>query len=154
MFKKDSQDTKRHVQSPSPTPTAQKLQTVVGDGTRINGEIKVDGDLRVDGEIEGMITVTGSVVVGKSGLVKADMEGGTAEIAGRVVGKISARDRVILLGGSRLEGDVQSQSLKIEDGAYFQGNCVMGDKEVKRPSVTTGDKGAAPKLTLAEGGKG
>ncbi len=145
MFKKDGPEI-------MPTATPQRLQTVIGDGTRISGEVKVDGDLRVDGEVEGMITAANSVVVGKSGVVKADVEAGNAEIAGRVVGKISARERVVLLGGSRLEGDVQAQSLKIEDGAHFQGNCVMGDKQEPRRVTAAGGKGE-PRLKLAEGGK-
>ena len=143
MFRKDMPTTDF---SPQPQ---KRLETVIGDGTKISGEIRVDGDLRVDGEIEGQISATSRVVVGKTGLVKADVEAGAAEIAGRVVGKISARERVVLLGGARLEGDVQSQSFKIEDGAYFQGNCVMGD----RHKIEALDS-ERPRIQLANTSKG
>jgi cytoskeletal protein CcmA (bactofilin family) len=124
-------------------------ETVIGDGTRISGEITVDGDLRVDGEVDGRITATRRIVVGKTGVVKADVEAGTAEIAGRVVGKLHAQDRVVLVGGSRLEGDVQAQSFKIEDGAYFQGNCVMGGgRAQKNGRISESDE--TPRVQLAE----
>jgi cytoskeletal protein CcmA (bactofilin family) len=147
MFKKEATVTQPTVAAP------RRLQTVIGDGTRINGELRVDGELRIDGEVEGTICGTGLVVVGKTGVVKADLEAGSAEIAGRVLGKIFARERVVLLGGSRLEGDVQSQSFKIEDGAFFQGNCIMGERNAsKRPSLIEPEE--APRIKLADGRDG
>ncbi len=141
MFRKDSPSYEGgHVPQ-------QRLETVIGDGTRFSGELCVDGDLRIDGEVEGQISVSNALVVGKTGVVKADIDSGGAEIAGRVVGKIKSKERVVLLGGSRLEGDVQSATFKIEDGAFFQGNCVMGGaKEV----ATKIEEPMAPKIKLAE----
>ena len=145
MFRKESPSAEfnQHPQHP-------RLETVIGDGTRVSGEVKVDGNVRVDGEVEGTIEVTGMVSVGKTGVVKADVEAGSAEIAGRVVGKISARDRVVLVGGSRLEGDVQSQSFKIEDGAFFQGNCIMGE----RRTGSAKSEPETPRIKLAKSSEG
>lgn len=142
MFRKDAP----HVETtPMGTP---RLETIIGDGTVVTGEIKVDGDLRVEGEVDGSISVSNRVVVGKTGVVKADVDAGSAEIAGRVVGRVNAKERVVLAGGSRLEGDVQAHSFKIDDGAFFQGNCVMGDpsamKKVDEP----------PRIRLADGNEG
>lgn len=145
MFRKDTPSAEY-----SHNPQHPRLETIIGDGTRVSGEVKVDGNVRVDGEVEGTIEVTGMVSVGKTGVVKADVEAGSAEIAGRVVGKISARDRVVLVGGSRLEGDVQSQSFKIEDGAFFQGNCIMGER---RKGASTSEP-ETPRIKLAKSSEG
>lgn len=148
MFRKDT---------PMSEPVARRVpearvETVIGDGTRISGEIKVDGDIRVDGEIEGQLTVSGNIAVGRSGVVKADVESTNAEISGRVVGKILARERVVLLGASRLEGDVQAQSFKIDEGAFFQGNCVMGGDRQRKPADSQPKE--EPRIQLAKTAKG
>ena len=101
--------------------------TVVGSGTSFNGVLKVNGSLRVDGEVEGQVVVSESIVVGPSGVVKAEISTDSAVVTGRVQGLIRAKGRVQLMRGARLEGDVHSSSFQIEDGAVFQGNCVMGE---------------------------
>jgi cytoskeletal protein CcmA (bactofilin family) len=153
MFRKDTPVTQPSPSAPPPAsvhshhpPVHQRIETVIGDGTKVSGEVTVDGDLRVNGEVDGQITTSHTLIVGKTGLVKADIEAGSAEIAGRVVGRVSAQERVVLLGGSRLEGDVQASSFKIEDGAFFQGNCVMGGGRRSADDP-------APKIRLAEGAK-
>jgi cytoskeletal protein CcmA (bactofilin family) len=153
MFRKDTPTSSTTSSEPTMRrPTEPRVETVIGDGTRISGEIKVDGDIRVDGEVEGLLTVSGNVAVGRSGVVKADVESTNAEISGRVVGKISARERVVLLGASRLEGDVQAASFKIEDGAFFQGNCVMGGDRQKRAASSESEE--EPRIKLAKTAKG
>jgi len=153
MFRKETPMTPPPPATPTPKitntthpPVHQRIETVIGDGTKVSGEITVDGDLRVNGEVDGQITTSHALIVGKAGVVKADIEAGTAEIAGRVVGRVHAQERVVLLGGSRLEGDVQASSFKIEDGAFFQGNCVMGGGRHSADEP-------APKIRLAEGSK-
>jgi cytoskeletal protein CcmA (bactofilin family) len=109
---------------------ADAATTIIGGGTSFNGVLKVNGCLRVDGEVEGQVAVTEGLVVGPTGVVKADVSADSAVITGRVYGSLRARGKVQLLRGSRLEGDVHSNSFQIEDGAVFQGNCLMG--EVRR----------------------
>lgn len=102
--------------------------TVIGEGTRIDGSIKVTGSLRVDGEIEGgAVITTENLTVGAKGQIKADIAVKQAIISGTVNGKIRARERVELLAGAHVRGDVYAQSFKIEDGVYFHGTCVMGE---------------------------
>lgn len=153
MFRKDTPVSEPVTHHHRRVPTEARVETVIGDGTRISGEIKVDGDIRVDGEIEGQLTVSGNVAVGRSGVVKADVESSNAEISGRVVGKIIARERVVLLGASRLEGDVQAQSFKIDEGAFFQGNCVMGGDRQRKP-VNNAQPNEEPRIQLAKTAKG
>jgi cytoskeletal protein CcmA (bactofilin family) len=49
-----------------------------------------------------------------------------------VKGKIFADDKVQLLSGAHVEGDIHSASLKIDDSVFFQGGCVMGSGARKR----------------------
>jgi cytoskeletal protein CcmA (bactofilin family) len=64
--------------------------------------------------------------------VKADLDVGSANIAGRVEGRVYAKERVELQTASHLKGDVHAKSFVIQDGCFFQGNCSMG--EAHQPS--------------------
>jgi cytoskeletal protein CcmA (bactofilin family) len=125
MFKKDE---KPEAAVPS---TDASVGTLIGKGTHVNGTIKVNGSLRVDGEMEGHILVSSGLVVGPSGHLTAEIHVQDAVLAGRVQGKIIAKGRVELRKGGRLEGDVHAAIFKIEDGAFFQGNCTMGETPSK-----------------------
>jgi cytoskeletal protein CcmA (bactofilin family) len=135
-----------------------KVNTVVGEGTTLVGTIKVEGSILIHGDVEGTLTASESVIVGKSGHVRAGISSRETIVAGRVRGKIVAKDRVELQTGARLEGDVLAKSFMIEEGVFFQGNCSMGDdvhSEDLAPSQstgtigsTTGSRGNAPDLGL------
>jgi cytoskeletal protein CcmA (bactofilin family) len=105
-----------------------RIGTVIGEGARVQGTINVNGSLRIDGEIEGGHVVTSeNLSVGAKGSIKGDLTVKQALISGTVVGKIRARERVELLAGAHVRGDVYAQSFKIEDGVFFHGTCIMGD---------------------------
>jgi cytoskeletal protein CcmA (bactofilin family) len=122
-----------------------KINTVIGEGTSLAGTIKVEGSILVHGDFEGTLTASESVIVGKTGHVRAGINSRETIVAGRVRGKIVARDRVELQTGARLEGDVLAKSFMIEEGVFFQGNCSMGDDalgEELGPTQSTGTAGA------------
>jgi cytoskeletal protein CcmA (bactofilin family) len=125
MFKKEE----RGMSRPSP----EKSTTIIGSGTHFNGVLRVNGSLRVDGEVEGQIQVTECLTVGSTGVLKAELAAETAIIAGRIKGRVWAKGKVVLQRGARLEGDVSAATFKIEDGAFFQGNCTMGAGERVAP---------------------
>ncbi|MBU1702466.1 MAG: polymer-forming cytoskeletal protein [Candidatus Eisenbacteria bacterium] len=137
MFKKDERP------MPAVSGGESSVGTLIGKGTHINGTIKVNGSLRVDGEVEGHVIVSSGLVVGPSGVLTAEIHVQDAVVAGRIQGKIISKGRVELHKGSRIEGDVHAAVFKIEDGAFFQGNCTMGEtpphgekKELPMPQRT------------------
>lgn len=130
MFNSGSKQTLREEsrEMTRPSESSRSSGTVIGEGTHIDGSIKVAGSLRVDGEIEGGAVITSEhLTVGAKGQIKADLAVKQAIISGTVNGKIRARERVELLAGAHVRGDVYAQSFKIEDGVYFHGTCVMGE---------------------------
>ena len=116
------------------------VNSIIGDGSSFKGNVRIEGSMRVDGEFEGNLTVTESLIVGKGGTVKAEVEVGEAVVGGHVVGSIRASDRVELQTGSRMEGDVFTQSFMIEDGVFFRGSCHMGKEEPKDEEILAPDQ--------------
>lgn len=134
-----------------------KINTVIGEGTFLAGTLRVEGSVLVHGDFEGTLSASESVIVGKTGNVRAGVSSRETIVAGRVRGKIVAKDRVELQTGARLEGDVLAKSFMIEEGVFFQGNCSMGDDALADEplsSQSTGTSGGArpgqPDLGLLE----
>lgn len=106
--------------------TEGKMNSIIGQGCTIKGTIDVkDGTLRIDGNFEGTINCPGTLVVGKDGNVTADVSVTSAVIGGKVKGNIDAREKIELQAGSRLEGDIKTTRLVIDEGVFFEGSCKM-----------------------------
>lgn len=104
------------------------VNSILGEGSSFKGNVRIEGSMRVDGEFEGNLSVTETLIVGKGGTVKAEVEVGEAVVAGRVVGRIRATDRVELQTGSKMEGDVHTLSFMIQDGVFFREAAIWARK--------------------------
>ena len=117
--------------------------SIVGPGMKIVGDCSSDGTIRVEGRVEGSIRAGKSVVVGQEGIVVGDIETQDAIVAGRVQGSVSADSRVELQATCRVEGDIRSRRVKLDEGGQIDGSLHMGEPKAK-PRVNadfpTGDK--------------
>ena len=104
-----------------------KMNSIIGKGCKVNGTIDVqDGTLRIDGDFEGNVNCPGgTLVIGKGGTVKADINVSNAVVGGTVTGNIDAKEKIELQAGSRLEGDIKTRRLVIDEGVFFEGSCRM-----------------------------
>jgi cytoskeletal protein CcmA (bactofilin family) len=119
------------------------LSGFVGGGTVVTGEATFKAMMRVDGHLSGRITSSsGTLIVGANGKVDANIEVAVAMIHGTINGDIVATQRLELGRAAKVNGNVQTPSLVIEQGAIFEGSCRMLQmaqsaeaprKEVKKP---------------------
>lgn len=119
----DTSDTPRGRAS-SGNPAEQ--HTIVGAGTTLDGTLRARGNLNVAGSV----TST------------------DAEIAGRIPGTLTVRERLVLRTTAVVDGDIQVGALVIEEGAVFNGRCEMGAGASEGLVVPGGLKGAAPERAL------
>ena len=102
------------------------LSGFVGAGTSVTGEATFKAMLRIDGHFSGRITSSsGSLMVGAGGLVDANIEVAVATIHGVVNGDIIASQRIELGRAGKLNGNIQTPSLVIEQGGVFDGSSKM-----------------------------
>jgi len=111
-----------------------ELNTIIGKGSVFQGTINVESSIRVDGVVRGKLTCTDTLVVGKSGVIEAEIKVKNATVGGRIIGNLTASERVELESNSVLIGDLRTKLLVIDEGAVFNGNCAMEAKGFKRPS--------------------
>ena len=102
------------------------LSGFVGSGTVVTGEANFKALMRVDGHLSGRITSTsGTLIVGANGKVDANIEVAIATIQGTVNGDIIASQRLEIGRAGKVNGNIQTPSLIIEQGALFEGSCKM-----------------------------
>jgi cytoskeletal protein CcmA (bactofilin family) len=103
-----------------------RLSGFVGNGTVLTGETNFQAMLRVDGHLTGRVSSeSGTLIVGSTGRVDANILVAAAMINGTVNGDIIASEKVELGRTARVIGNVQAPRLTIEDGAVFEGSCSM-----------------------------
>ena len=101
--------------------------TVIGPSILINGKLTGDEDLTVRGRVEGELSLTRTLIVEPSGVVKANVTVKNAVVSGVVVGNIQATESVELTQEGRMVGDIRAPRVIIVDGASFRGRVDMGE---------------------------
>ncbi|HSD51389.1 MAG TPA: polymer-forming cytoskeletal protein [Candidatus Methylomirabilis sp.] len=104
-----------------------ELHAFLGEGIQFKGEVTCAGAFRVDGCLEGQIVRSEVLVVGERGEVKAEIEVDRLVVSGQVNGNITARQRVELLGASRVTGTIRTPCMVVVEGAILDGKCEMAD---------------------------
>jgi cytoskeletal protein CcmA (bactofilin family) len=103
-----------------------RLSGYVGNGTVLTGETSFQAMLRIDGHLTGKVSSeSGTLIVGSSGRVDANVRVASAIISGTVNGDIVAGEKLELTRTARVLGNIQAPRLVIEDGAIFEGACTM-----------------------------
>lgn len=103
-----------------------RLSGYVGNGTVLTGETNFQAMLRVDGHLTGRVTSeNGTLIIGSTGRVDANIKVAAALVNGTVNGDIVATEKLELGRTARVVGNVQTPRIVIEDGAIFEGNCTM-----------------------------
>jgi cytoskeletal protein CcmA (bactofilin family) len=135
----------RETQKPSTTTPDRADVGHIGKSVIIHGELTGNEDLYLDGEIEGTIDLRDhKLVIGPNGKIKATISARDVALHGRVEGNVSASERVELKKGCTLIGDVSTQRIVIEDGAYFKGSIDIKDAsrtEMRRPMAAAASAG-------------
>lgn len=99
---------------------------VLASGIEIVGSIKFSNDMIIDGRIEGQITSEkGRVTIGENARIKGDIKAGEVKLYGEVEGTIES-ERCELKGKSRLNGDIKTKMLSMEEGAHLTGRTEIG----------------------------
>ena len=110
-------------------------QTIIGKSVTVKGEILGNEQLTIEGTVEGRITIETTVLVRDSGVVKADVDAANVNVAGGVIGNISVTEKIEIVSGGYVVGDIRAPRLIINDGASVKGNI---DMEIKSEHINSG----------------
>jgi cytoskeletal protein CcmA (bactofilin family) len=99
--------------------------TIVGAGARLEGNVVSAGSLRIDGQVKGQINADGDVALSPQSQVEADIRAQNVSVAGRFKGNIVVKGKALLARGGRVDGNITSKTLVVEEGGIFHGQSIM-----------------------------
>jgi cytoskeletal protein CcmA (bactofilin family) len=124
VFKK-VEEVRQSQPSYSPQREVEHSKSLIGKSVLIKGELQTDEELLVEGKIEGTVTAKNRVIIGRNGVVTADVEAKEIIIRGRINGNVTGTYKVIIEPDGVLNGNIVAQRVVLAEGAIFKGNIDM-----------------------------
>ena len=122
MFRRDSKPQNR-------------IDSLIGATTRIEGNVFFSGGLRVDGAVRGNVAglpdQPATLVVSEQARIDGEVQATHVVVNGTINGPVDARETLELQAGSRVKGDIHYKSIEIQQGAVIEGRLVHHSAEVK-----------------------
>jgi cytoskeletal protein CcmA (bactofilin family) len=109
---------------------AEASLSIIAAGMRITGDIETTGTLKIDGRIEGSVAGARQLMLGRSGAIHGNVHAGEVVIGGAVHGAITADERLELQGSAVVDGDIETKSIVVLEGARINGAVRMQDAGV------------------------
>lgn len=111
-----------------------------------DGTYRSEKDLRIEGEVKGTIECQGTLFVAQGADVQAKIEAASVTVAGEFKGEIHCRGRLQIMPSGRLRGKVTTDTLVINEGAFYEGELQMAP-----PDQRAGGKDLPRSLTSIPG---
>lgn len=106
---------------------------IIGAGTVFEGKLKTQGSIRIDGKMTGELSSAENVAIGPMGEIEGTVTAKNVTIGGKIRGTVTASEKLVFEGKAVVRADIRSSKLVIDEGAVFDGKCMMTDS---RPSHT------------------
>lgn len=121
--------------------TQDSIETLIGESTKLFGDVEFEGGLRVDGIISGKVTELegheSTLVLSESGRIEGGIKAAHVLLNGKVTGPVHAGQHIELQSKARVIGDVYYKTLEIHLGAVIEGNLIyQGDDQAMQSSVS------------------
>ncbi len=100
------------------------INSIIGRGSTIKGDMKISGFMRIDGDLDGNLETTGNVIVGEYARINGNITAKSATISGVVKGNIIAPESVHLMSSSSVIGDIQTHRLQADNNVVLHGHCI------------------------------
>ena len=113
-----------------------KIDTIIGEGTRLEGTLHCETLLRIDGIIEGDVIGENKVVVSGTGLIKGNITADCLTLGGELTGNAEIKDKTEILATGKLFGDIKTNVLIMDENALLDGKCSMPGSREKLKSET------------------
>ncbi|MDO7907213.1 polymer-forming cytoskeletal protein [Paenibacillus sp. JX-17] len=120
--------------------TAVSTDTLIGQGTEIQGSLHCSADLRIEGRLIGDIVSTRDVIIGESSILRSCITARNVIIAGKVFGDITAEGKLTIMASGKLYGNIQAKSLIVAEGGVFNGTSGGMEETEETEWLTDNDR--------------
>jgi cytoskeletal protein CcmA (bactofilin family) len=134
---------------------APAVETLIGAGTTIKGDLSFSGGLHVDGTVQGSIVAApgaeAMLVVSEKGTIEGEVRAPHVVINGNMKGDIVASERIELASQARVQGNIYYKLLEMAAGAQVNGQIVREEEPRKQLPKPVADEGENPPVALRRG---
>lgn len=126
------------------------VNTIIGPGSFVQGDIEASGFTRVDGNVRGNLHANGRVVIGENARMKSSITGTSVVVGGVVDGNILATERLVVLSSALIIGDIITRRIEASEGCLIHGRvrvCKNDDIWEQTKSEFRDKKHTAPLLS-------
>jgi cytoskeletal protein CcmA (bactofilin family) len=128
--------------------TSTRIDTLLGKTANLNGDLEFSGGLHLDGRINGNVRSNaddgGALSVSESGFIEGNVEVTSIVMNGTVNGDMYARDRLVLGGKARVNGNVHYGVIEMAPGAVITGKLIpLSDAPAPAPADMPGETAEA-----------
>jgi|GEM_PF-305383 len=127
--------------------------TLIGEGSVLEGRIVSAASLRLEGRITGDIECAGDVIIGERGCATSNITAREVVLAGQVVGNVKATGKLTITATGSLQGNIRAASISIEEGGVFQGMSLMEPKPTAAAAKRASAGATGPAKSEAEARK-
>lgn len=103
--------------------------SVIDQYSNFDGIYNSTRDLRIEGQVKGTIECRGTLHIAQGANVNARVEAENISVAGELEGEITCRGRLQILPSGRVTGKINTVTLVIHEGAFYEGEMEMGNQE-------------------------
>jgi len=128
--------------TPQKETTSQKETTYFGKDLKIKGRVSGNGNIIILGALDGEFDLKGRVKIAQPAKIKGEVKADVISVNGNVRGSLVAHERVHLDQTARIEGQINTPSLSITEGASFDGEITMSGRSPQASPTANAD--AAP----------
>ena len=107
------------------------INTILGHGSAITGNIKINGFVRIDGDIDGNLETDGNIIIGENARIRGNVKAKSVIVGGIVLGNIEASQSIKVLATSAVIGDSVSHKIQVEQNAIIHGHFISIKDEQK-----------------------
>lgn len=105
------------------------INTLIGNGSFVRGDLKVNGFIRIDGDIAGNLETDGAVIISERARILGNVTAKSIIVGGIIIGDITAKEGIKLLSSSAVIGNIMSRRVQMEDKVIFHGHCISIENE-------------------------
>jgi cytoskeletal protein CcmA (bactofilin family) len=119
------------------------LTAFIDQGSEFEGKLSFRDTVRIDGRFRGEIASENTLIVGESGEIEATIRSNTVSISGSVDGDVHAARKIVLHKTARVNGNLNTPCLVVEEGAVVNGTLKMASPDAKASAPLKAIEGGA-----------
>ena len=112
------------------------INTIIGKGSAISGNLRVNGFIRIDGDIDGNLETDGNVIVGELARIRGNLTAKSVIIGGIIKGNVTASESIKVFADAAVIGDVISRKVQIDGSAVIHGRCISIKDETEYKQIS------------------